>query len=103
MINIDTFLIKMTLNRVRRRCYDIKTQEIFTKMRKMKTLEFYNRIKVGWSREEYVLEGNNKSITGWSWYRLGLWKSRGGRRNFPKDKCPLCGGAPDSSILSMLK
>ena len=92
----------MTLNRVRRRCDDIKTQEVFTKMRNMKTMKFYSEIKVGWSREEYVLECNNKIIMGWSWYRLGLWKSRGGRRNFPKDKCPLCGGVEDEYHILLL-
>ena len=64
-------------------------------MRKMTTLKFYSNIKVGWEIEEYVLGCNNKGREGWSWYRLGLWRSGGGRRKFPKDKCPLCGERED--------
>ena len=90
MMFINKSVFKKTLMRIKRRGQDIKNQENFAKMRIMTTLEFYSRIKRIWSKEDYVDEGDNKIREGWSWFRLGVWRSRGMRKNFEKDKCPLC-------------
>ena len=82
--------INRTLERIKRRCQDIKIQEKFAKMRTMTTLEYYCKIKRVWTKEDYVDGVDNKGRAGWAWFRLGLWRSRGMRKNFEKDICPLC-------------
>ena len=82
--------IKRVLERIRRRCQDIKLQETFAKMRGMTTLDFYCKIKKIWGKEDYVDGVDNRGRAGWAWFRLGLWRSRGIRKNFERVRCLLC-------------
>ena len=56
--------IKRTLDKVKRRCQDIKIQENFAKMRNMTTLEYYCKIKRIWIKEDYVDGVDNKGKGG---------------------------------------
>ena len=87
--------IKYLLERIKRICKDIKMQEAFARMRRMITLEFYSRVKKSWEKQAYIDRLDRKDKTGWAWFRLGLWKSRGVRKNYERGKCPLCNEEED--------
>ena len=61
---------KILIRRYKKEMRDIKSQETFTRMRRMATLEYYCRIKKSWNKEEYIDRLERKEIAGWAWFRL---------------------------------
>ena len=67
-------------------------QESEAKMREMRSLVFYVSMKKTWGKEEYINRCSKNEIMGFAWWRLGVWKLRGIRKNFDRGICPLCYG-----------
>lgn len=75
---------------IRKRCNDILKQELGSDLDHFKSLEDFKNIKSGWGMETYVYKCSSKIRYGLAWMRLGIWKLKNFRGNYPRDMCPLC-------------
>lgn len=80
--------IKLLIERVKIRCDDINKQEAFARMSIMKSVKWYIKIKNKWQLEDYITVCTRKEKCGIAWWKLGIWKLRGMRKNYERDKCP---------------
>jgi hypothetical protein len=68
---------------------------MFAKISEKTSLTVYVDMKRNWGREEYIGCCSRDERRGWAWWRLGIWKMKGCRREVRKGQCPMCGELED--------
>jgi hypothetical protein len=60
-------------------------QNLSANIRKKRSLIFYCDIKFEWAREEYTICCTRNERSGLAWFKTGIWKLRGMRKEFEKE------------------
>jgi hypothetical protein len=74
---------------VSKRCMDIERQNMKASMKEKRSLVFYNELKNNWEKKFYIEVCTQESRRGIGWWKMGIWKLKGVRRNIEQDICPL--------------
>jgi hypothetical protein len=84
-----------SVKKIKERCNDIERQNLFSKTKEKSSLIFYSEMKQEWAREQYISCCSMTERSGLAWFKSGIWKLRGMRKRFKKERCPLCSEEED--------
>jgi hypothetical protein len=75
---------------VSQRCVDIEGQGMDTIMREKKSLISLKCLKRDWHKENYTSITTRESRRNIVWWRMGIWRLKGIRKNVEIGICPIC-------------
>jgi hypothetical protein len=81
---------------VSQRCVDTERQGMDTIMREKKSL-LPNSLKMSWQKEVYTSITTRESSRSIVWWRMGIWRLKGIRKNVEIGICPICRKEKESS------
>jgi hypothetical protein len=81
--------------KIKERCNDIERQNLFSKIKEKISLIFYSDVKQEWAGEQYISCCSRTERSGLAWFKIGIWKLRGMRKESEKGRCPLCSEEED--------
>jgi hypothetical protein len=70
---------------IKERCIDIELQNLFENIKQKRSLIFYNEMKQELAREEYTVCCTRNERSGLAWFKAGIWKLRGMRKDLRKE------------------
>jgi hypothetical protein len=69
---------------------DIERQNLEASMREKRSLVFYNELKSNWERKFYIEVCTQEARGGVGWWKIGIWRLEGVKRNTGQGLCPVC-------------
>jgi hypothetical protein len=59
-------------------------------MKEKRSLVFYNELKKNWEKKFCIEVSTQEARRSIGWWKMGIWKLKGVRRNIEQGICPLC-------------
>jgi hypothetical protein len=75
---------------VSKRCMDIERQNMEASMKEKRSLVFCNELKSSWEKKLYIEVCTQEARRGIGWWKMGMWRLKGVRRNTEQGMCPMC-------------